>query len=107
MPSRVCVIDLPGLSRELLSNVPADTAFGRWLAGRPVSALKPAWPAVTCSVQATLTTGVPPSKHGIIANGLPTFLSGADQGLVDSSNFESYRKQISFWEQSNQFVQAP
>ena len=38
-----------------------------------------------------------------MANGVPTFLSGADQGLVDGSNFESYRKQISFWEQSNQF----
>jgi predicted AlkP superfamily pyrophosphatase or phosphodiesterase len=58
-------------------------------------------------VQATLTTGVPPSRHGIVANGVPTFLSTADQALVDASNFESYRKQISFWEQSNQFVQVP
>jgi hypothetical protein len=107
MPSRVSVIDLPGLSRELLVHVPADTAFGKWLANRPVSVLKPSWPAVTCSVQATLTTGVPPSKHGIVANGAPTFLSADDQAMVDSSNFESYRKRISFWEQSNQFVQAP
>jgi predicted AlkP superfamily pyrophosphatase or phosphodiesterase len=107
MSSRVCVIDLPGLSRELLSNVPADSALGRWVATRSVSTLKPSWPAVTCSVQATLTTGVPPAKHGIVANGLPTFLSAADQALVDSSNFETYRKQISFWEQSNQFIQAP
>jgi predicted AlkP superfamily pyrophosphatase or phosphodiesterase len=107
MPSRVCVIDIPGLSRELLSHVPLETAFGKWLANKPVSALKPSWPAVTCSVQATLTTGVPPSKHGIVANGVPTLLSADDQALVDSSNFADYRKQISFWEQSNQFVQAP
>jgi predicted AlkP superfamily pyrophosphatase or phosphodiesterase len=107
MPSRVCLIDLPGLSKDLLAHVPSDTALGRWLANRPVAALIPSWPAVTCSVQATLSTGVPPSKHGIVANGIPTFLARADQALVDSSNYESYRKQISFWEQSNQFVQAP
>jgi predicted AlkP superfamily pyrophosphatase or phosphodiesterase len=107
MSSRVCLIDLPGLSRDLLAHVPAETALGRWMANRPVATLHPTWPAVTCSVQATMTTGVPPSKHGIIANGIPTFLSPADQSLVDSSNFESYRRQISFWEQSNQFVQAP
>jgi predicted AlkP superfamily pyrophosphatase or phosphodiesterase len=101
------LIDLPGLSRDLLAHVPAETAMGRWLGNRPVATLQPSWPAVTCSVQATMTTGVPPSKHGIIANGIPTFLSTADQSLVDSSNFETYRKQISFWEQSNQFVQAP
>ena len=57
MSSRVCVIDLPGMSKELLANVPAETAFGKWLAGREVTALKPSWPAVTCSVQATITTG--------------------------------------------------
>lgn len=107
MSERVCLIDLPGLSRELLTHVPADSAFGRWLVNKPVSTLNPTWPAVTCSVQATLTTGVPPAKHGIVANGVPTFLSPADQALVDSTNLESYRKQISFWEQSNQFLQAP
>ena len=107
MSSRVCVIDLPGMSKELLANVPAESAFGKWLADQSVAKLQPSWPAVTCSVQATLTTGVSPSKHGIVANGVPTFLSVADQALVDASNFETYRKQISFWEQSNQFLQAP
>jgi predicted AlkP superfamily pyrophosphatase or phosphodiesterase len=107
MSSRVCVVDLPGLSRELLDHVPPSSSFGKWLANQPVSTLTPSWPAVTCSVQATLTTGVSPSQHGIVANGLPTFLSAADQAMVDSSNFETYRKQISFWEQSNQFIQAP
>jgi|APGre2960657468_1045069.scaffolds.fasta_scaffold00153_8 hypothetical protein len=32
--------------------------------------LAPDLPAVTCPVQATLTTGVSPSQHGIVANGL-------------------------------------
>jgi predicted AlkP superfamily pyrophosphatase or phosphodiesterase len=107
MASRVCVVDVPGMSRELLSHVPNESALGKWLGKQKVLGLTPSWPAVTCSVQATLTTGVPPAKHGIIANGLPTFRFPEDQAMVDASNFESYRKQISFWEQSNQFVQAP
>jgi predicted AlkP superfamily pyrophosphatase or phosphodiesterase len=107
MSSRVCVIDLPGLSKDLLQYVPTESALGKWMVNKPVVTLNPSWPAVTCSVQATLTTGLPPSQHGIIANGIPTFRSIEDQAMVDTSNFAEYRKQISFWEQSNQFVQVP
>lgn len=31
--------------------------------------LAPTFPAVTCTVQASMTTGTPPSEHGVIANG--------------------------------------
>ncbi|WP_411293131.1 alkaline phosphatase family protein [Streptomyces sp. CBMA156] len=31
--------------------------------------LDPVFPAVTCSVQASLLTGLPPSRHGIVGNG--------------------------------------
>jgi predicted AlkP superfamily pyrophosphatase or phosphodiesterase len=54
-----------------------------------------------------LTTGVPPEKHGIIANGIATFRSEADKRLVDPSNYLDYRREVSFWEQSNQFVESP
>ena len=107
MSSRVCVIDMPGLSRALLPNIPAGSALGRWIALQPVRGLTPTFPAVTCSVQASLTTGRPPAEHGIIANGLPTFRFPQDQELVDASNFATFRKQISFWEQSNQFLDVP
>ena len=107
MSSRVCVIDLPGLSRSLLQYVPVESAFGKWMHNRPVSTLESSWPAVTCSVQATLTTGTPPATHGIVANGIPTLRSTSDQETVDASNFAEYRRQVSFWEQSNQFLQAP
>ncbi len=107
MTARVCVIDLPGLSKELCGAISPNSALGKWISGKPITNLRPSFPAVTCSVQATLTTGVPPSKHGIIANGLPTFRSADDQRLVDASNFAEYRRQISFWEQSNQFLQVP
>jgi len=105
--SRLCIIDVPGLSRDLLNEVPPDSALGRWIAGNHVAGLTPSFPAVTCPVQATITTGVSPAKHGIIANGIPTFRSTDDQALVDASNFADYRRQVSFWEQSNQFLDAP
>jgi predicted AlkP superfamily pyrophosphatase or phosphodiesterase len=54
-----------------------------------------------------MTTGRQPAEHGIVANGVATFRSAADQALVDASNFADYRRQISFWEQSNQFLQSP
>ncbi len=53
-----------------------------------------------------MTTGVGPDVHGIIANGIATFGSAEDQQLIDASSFADYRRQISFWEQSNQLLDA-
>jgi hypothetical protein len=105
--NRVCLIDMPGLSRELLRLLPVESALGKWVARQAISSLTPSWPAVTCSVQATLTTGHAPDKHGIVANGVATYRSEADQKLVDASNFAEYRRNVSFWEQSNQFLDVP
>jgi len=58
------------------------------LACRP---LKPTFPAVTCSVQASLLSGTTPDVHGIVAN-----------GFYDRDTCE-----VKFWEQSNALVQAP
>lgn len=105
--NRVCVIDMPGLSRELAKEIPGNSALGKWLAGKKIAGLTPSFPAVTCSVQATITTGKTPAEHGIISNGVATFRSREDQALVDASNFAVNRRQVSFWEQSNQFLDAP
>lgn len=107
MSNRVCVIDMPGLSRALLPEIPTDSALGNWLGHQRVLPLTPSFPALTCSIQATLTTGADPSVHGIIANGIPTFRSPDDQALIDAANFAENRRQISFWEQSNQFLDVP
>lgn len=53
--------------------------------------LRPTFPAVTCSVQASLLSGKPPTEHGIIAN-----------GYFDRDTFE-----VKFWEQASALVQAP
>lgn len=102
---RVCIIDLPGFSRELLSAVPAGSYLAHWLGKQQIATLEPSFPALTCSVQATLTTGAWPDEHGIIANGMANYRSPEDQALVDPANHTEHRLQVSFWEQSNQFIQ--
>lgn len=102
---RTLILSVPGLSRDLLSQVPAGSELGKRIASSKIGDLVPSWPAVTCSVQATLTTGQPPSIHGIVANGIPTYRDGAD--LTDPANLVEYRRQVSFWEQSNVLLEAP
>ncbi len=52
--------------------------------------LKPVLPAVTCSVQASMLTGLAPSQHGIVGNGW------YDRDLCETQ----------FWKQSNHLVQG-
>jgi predicted AlkP superfamily pyrophosphatase or phosphodiesterase len=52
------------------------------------SALRPVLPAVTCSVQASMVTGVEPSVHGIVGNGW----------------FNRELNEVQFWKQSNALV---
>lgn len=53
--------------------------------------MRPSFPAVTCSAQATLLSGKPPAQHGIIAN-----------GYYDRDSHE-----VKFWEQPAALVQEP
>ena len=53
--------------------------------------MEPSFPAVTCSVQASITSGFYPSQHGIIANGL----------------YDRKKNQVSFWEQYASLVEKP
>ena len=63
----VLVLSVPGLRRTDLDRMPALAALA---AGGQCLPLAPGFPAVTCPVQATLTTGTHPAAHGIVANGL-------------------------------------
>lgn len=60
------VLNVVGLTPRLLANMPrlsslAEEGF--------CAELTPTLPAVTCSVQSSMLTGLTPSKHGIVANG--------------------------------------
>jgi predicted AlkP superfamily pyrophosphatase or phosphodiesterase len=82
--TKVCVINVVGLTPRLAPHAPRISSLGR-----PVPWKSPL-PAVTCTSQATLLTGLPPSRHGIVGNGW------------------LYRdtQEVRFWQQSFSLVQG-
>lgn len=60
------VMDVVGLTPRLLEHMPRLSALGK--TGFQAE-LTPTFPAVTCSVQSTFLTGLPPSGHGVVGNG--------------------------------------
>ena len=81
--AKVCVINVVGLTPELLPYAPNIRQLG---VATPWNA---PYPAVTCTSQATLLTGLAPSQHGIVGNGW-YFRDTAE---------------IRFWQQSNRLIQ--
>jgi len=87
---RVAVLNVVGLSPALLgSSAPKLRDFARSVGG--VRTMVAPLPAVTCSAQATMLTGVDPSVHGIVGNGW----------------FDRSLNEVHFWKQSAALVQAP
>jgi len=66
MPEYVVLLSVPGLRGEDIARMPRLSGLTR---DGDRAELAPTFPAVTCSVQANMTTGLPPSEHGVIANG--------------------------------------
>ncbi len=62
----VVVIDVVGLTPDLLAHTPRIAAVGD---GGFTAPLGTVLPAVTCSAQSTLLTGVLPRDHGVVGNG--------------------------------------
>ena len=84
------LVDAVGLEQKhldsgLVPNIAKITEKGH------AAKLEPTFPAVTCTVQASLLSGKYPREHGIIANGF------YDRGTYS----------VSFWEQSSSLVQVP
>jgi len=63
---KTVVVDVVGLTPKLLAQTPRlrRLAESGWQAP-----LRPVLPAVTCSVQSSILTGLPPSGHGAVGNG--------------------------------------
>jgi hypothetical protein len=66
MPQHVVLLSVPGLRERDLSSMPS---LGRLATGGGYASLVPSFPAVTCPVQANMTTGHRPREHGVVANG--------------------------------------
>ncbi|MFC7339499.1 alkaline phosphatase family protein [Haloferula chungangensis] len=86
---RLAVINVVGLSKSLLGEkMPRLTTF----AGREgIQSFPPAFPAVTCTAQASMLTGKGSSQHGIVANGW----------------YDRESAEVRFWKQSNRLVRGP
>ena len=87
MPAPLVLINGVGLTGRLLQFAPRLRALAE--AGWSRSLVE-CLPAVTCSAQATILTGVPPSSHGIVGNGWYVRDSG----------------EVRFWQQSNALIEA-
>ena len=84
----VVLLSIPNLRRQDLALMPRLRAL---VNGGEQAALVPSFPCVTCSVQASMTTGKPPDRHGVIANGF----YWRDKGEVE------------MWTAWNDVIQAP
>lgn len=62
----VLLLDIVGLTSTALAHMPR---LSRLAAGGWSSELATVLPAVTCSVQSTMLTGLAPAQHGIVGNG--------------------------------------
>jgi len=89
MHQYVVLLSIPGLRSRDLTAMPRLSALA---AGRGSTApLTPSFPGVTCPVQANMTTGVLPDRHGVIANGF----------------FWRDKSEVEMWTAWNECIQAP
>lgn len=87
-PTPLVVMNIVGLTPALLG---PDTPRLNALVERGfLATMDPVFPALTCSAQASMLTGVPPSVHGIVANGW----------------YFRDLAEVLLWRQSNRLVQA-
>lgn len=84
MRERLCIINVVGLTPDLLAHAPSIQSVG------PSRSWQSPLPAVTSTCQATMMTGSPPRDHGIVANGW----------------FYRDTQEIRFWQQANSLVQG-
>ena len=88
MPKPLVVINVVGLTYDTIGpHTPNIRRLAEEGFARPMGTVLP---AVTCSTQATLLTGLPPREHGIVANGW----------------YFRDLAEVLFWRQSNRLVQG-
>lgn len=79
------VLNVVGLTPSLLRHAPRLAALAKDGLNAPMT---PVLPAVTCSAQSSMLTGLAPSGHGIVANGW----------------YDRDRAEVGFWKQSAHLV---
>lgn len=79
---RLCIINVVGLTPELVKHAPRIASLGE------ATPWNSPLPAVTCTAQATMLTGLAPRDHGIVGNGW----------------FFRDTEEIRFWQQASSLV---
>jgi|SaaInlStandDraft_7_1057024.scaffolds.fasta_scaffold07789_4 predicted AlkP superfamily pyrophosphatase or phosphodiesterase len=87
---KLIILDIVGLSKKQFEKLKPKN-ISKILEHGSYGSFDPSFPAVTCSVQASIFSGTYPSEHGIISNGY----------------YDELFKKISFWEQPANLVKKP
>jgi predicted AlkP superfamily pyrophosphatase or phosphodiesterase len=88
MGKHAVLLSVPGLREQDLAAMPG---LSRLVARGDRAALVPSFPAVTCPVQANMTTGRLPRDHGVVANGF----------------YWRDRRQVEMWTAWNDCIERP
>jgi len=86
---KLIVLDIVGLTKNQFEKLKPKN-ISSILENGSYTSFESSFPAVTCSVQASIFSGTYPSEHGIVANGY----------------YDQILKQVSFWEQSANLVET-
>ena len=108
---RVVVLNVVGLTPRLLRHAPT---LRRWAESRGgVTPLRPVLPAVTCSVQASMLTGLEPGVRaatpgpggGLEQAGTAAGV-GAFHGVVGNGWYHRNQAEVRFWQRSDRLVRG-
>jgi predicted AlkP superfamily pyrophosphatase or phosphodiesterase len=88
MPEYVVLLSIPGLRGGDVDAMPRLKAL---VASGDRAELAAGFPAVTCTVQANMTTGLAPTEHGVVANGF----------------FWRDRGEVEMWTSPNSCIERP
>ncbi len=90
MTSHLLFLSVPGLRSTDIDLASTPTLYG-WANRGVLAEMTPTFPCVTSSVQASMITGVPPARHGVIANGF----------------YHRDRREVEMWTGWNSLIEAP
>ena len=101
---RVVVLNVVGLTPGQLGAAPQVSAFARQSGG--VIPLSPVFPAVTCSVQASMLTGLEPgTRRGAESPADPNEVEGC-HGVVGNGWYDREQAEIRFWQRADSLVRG-
>ncbi len=88
MPKPIILLSVPALREKDVCSMPK---LQELMAGGGIAELTPSFPCVTCPVQANMTTGQGPDRHGVVGNGF----------------YCRDKRQVEMWTAPNECIEQP